>query len=390
MDILSPEDIMKKKQTFKYILAIVISLAIVLPGCTTFSPKTTPTIEAPTIDSVAPIVSATGVVQPAQWARLSMSIPGIVAEVLIKQGDRVETGQVLARLKGREDTQAAITAAKFEVEASAKALDDLSEAADSAKIQALQTIAINAKQVKEAQYQVDNFTIPTDQAGMTAMQAVDKMKETLDKARVDFEPYKNKPDEDETRIDLKDALDEAQSDYNAAIRRLELETNLQVAEENLQNAREDFDKWSKGPDPKDVTVAQARLDNAQAALSAAEAALGDLELVAPFGGTISELDIREGEWVMIGQPLLLLADLKNLRAETTDLNEIDAARLKVGQTVKVTFDALPDVNLTGTVSSIAPKATEGAGVNYTVVIELSEIPEALRWGMTAFVDITVE
>ena len=55
----------------------------------------------------------------------------------------------------------------------------------------------------------------------------------------------------------------------------------------------------------------------------------------------------------------------------------------------VTFDALPDLVLEGTVISIAPKADQGSGVNFPVVIELSEIPPALRWGMTAFVDIDV-
>jgi multidrug efflux pump subunit AcrA (membrane-fusion protein) len=72
------------------------------------------------------------------------------------------------------------------------------------------------------------------------------------------------------------------------------------------------------------------------------------------------------------------------------LNEIDVARIKVGDTALVTFDALPGVSLTGKVSRIAPKAAEGAGVNYTVWVDLAEIPENLRWGMTAFVDIEVE
>jgi hypothetical protein len=56
----------------------------------------------------------------------------------------------------------------------------------------------------------------------------------------------------------------------------------------------------------------------------------------------------------------------------------------------VSFDALPDTLVAGTVASIAPKAAEGAGVNYTVVIDLAEIPAQLRWEMTAFVDIEVE
>jgi hypothetical protein len=39
---------------------------------------------------------------------------------------------------------------------------------------------------------------------------------------------------------------------------------------------------------------------------------------------------------------------------------------------------------------IAPKAAEGASVNYPVKVELSEIPEQLRWGMMAFVDMEMD
>jgi multidrug resistance efflux pump len=75
--------------------------------------------------------------------------------------------------------------------------------------------------------------------------------------------------------------------------------------------------------------------------------------------------------------------------ETTDLNEIDVARVKVGDKAIVTFDALPDVVVSGVVTRIAPKASEGSGVNYTVTVELDQIPIESRWGMTAFVDIEV-
>jgi HlyD family secretion protein len=85
-----------------------------------------------------------------------------------------------------------------------------------------------------------------------------------------------------------------------------------------------------------------------------------------------------------------MADLDNLQVETTDLGEIDVAQIVEGDSVVVTFDALPDLVLEGTVTSIAPKAAEGSGVNFPVIIELSEIPPALRWGMTAFVDIDLE
>ena len=62
----------------------------------------------------------------------------------------------------------------------------------------------------------------------------------------------------------------------------------------------------------------------------------------------------------------------------------------VGDTAIVTFDALPEQVLEGTVVSIAPKAAEGSGVNYPVILKLNKIPPELRWGMTAFVDIEID
>ena len=116
----------------------------------------------------------------------------------------------------------------------------------------------------------------------------------------------------------------------------------------------------------------------------------NVELAAIYNGTVTEVNISEGEWVVPGQPILQIADLVHLRVETTDLNEIDTAQVVPGSKVTVTFDALVNEVIKGTVLSIAPKASSGSGVNYTVIIELEELPKALRWGMTAFVDIEVE
>jgi hypothetical protein len=66
------------------------------------------------------------------------------------------------------------------------------------------------------------------------------------------------------------------------------------------------------------------------------------------------------------------------------------ARVSIGDTAIITFDALADVVVEGTVVRIASKASEGSGVNYTAVIILDELPDDILWGMTAFVDIEVE
>ena len=79
--------------------------------------------------------------------------------------------------------------------------------------------------------------------------------------------------------------------------------------------------------------------------------------------------------------------LDRLQVETTDLGENDVGLIEVGNEAVISFDSLPDTKITGTVAKIAPKSDVGLGVNYPVIIKLEQVPEALRWGMTAFVDI---
>lgn len=74
---------------------------------------------------------------------------------------------------------------------------------------------------------------------------------------------------------------------------------------------------------------------------------------------------------------------------STALSEIDVAKIQIGDIVKVTFDALANTSIQGTVSAISLKNAAGSGVYYTVSIELDETPKELRWGMSAFVEITI-
>jgi HlyD family secretion protein len=95
--------------------------------------------------------------------------------------------------------------------------------------------------------------------------------------------------------------------------------------------------------------------------------------------------------ITAGQAIVALGDLGALRVETTDLSETDVARVREGQLVKITFDALPGKTLSGKVTRIAPMSTPGqSGVNYAVTVELDQTDPALRWGMTAFVDVQID
>ena len=402
-----------KNKSFGLILWISAATLLVA-GCSSLSAQSAPTALPEPIDDFIPMVNATGVVVPSQFSTLSVSTAGIVDEVIIEEGEVVVAEQVVLRLKGKEDLQANIAAAEYEISLAQKALTDLDENASDASVDLLETIGVLAKSVRDAQYQIDNLTVPANQEDLEAIVAMDKTGESLDLARAAYDPFRLNAQEEEneelncainrtytkspseckveetTQDVLKDELDDAQSDFDTAVRRLQFETTLESLQEQLAKVRQDYALYSEGPDPADVTVAMARLNNAEASLAAAQALSDDLEVSAPFDGTISELNINESEWIAPGQPALLLADLENLRIETTDLSEIDVSRIKVGDTVIITFDALPEIGSTGTVVRISPKASAGSGVNYTVVIEMQEIPDQLRWGMTAFVDIELE
>jgi multidrug resistance efflux pump len=376
-----------KKKTFGWLILYGL-LSGVLVACG--QRGSTPTAVEEISINTTPVVSATGVVLPLKRSMLSVTFPGVVDQVLVERGEVVEKGQVLLRLKGKEEIEAQVAQARTEVISAEQALNDLYENHDLALATALQAYYLANNAVKDAQYQLDNFTVPVNQKNLTAVEAVKIMKERLDAATAAFQPYRNESEMNDTRKKLKEKLDEAQADYNAAVKRLTYEFALQEALAKLAKAERDYQTLAKGPDPDLVALAEARLTTAKAALAAVEKKLADLEIKALYAGTISEVYVREGEWVAPGQPILILADLEHLRIETTDLNEIDVARVKVGDKVVITFDALPDVVVNGKVVLIAPKASEGSGVNYTVVIEMDEIPTALRWGMTAFVDIQVE
>jgi RND family efflux transporter MFP subunit len=140
-----------------------------------------------------------------------------------------------------------------------------------------------------------------------------------------------------------------------------------------------------------VAVAESTVAQATERLETARTLLAQTTLSAPFDGSIGLIQVRQGEEVMAGQPVLMLGDLSTLRVETTDLDEIDVARVRPGQHVDLTLDALPDRVLSGRVAQVAPMSTPGqTATTYAVVVEFEEADPALRWGMTAFVDIWVD
>lgn len=365
--------------------AIILSLGLfILAACGSIpgQPTEAEPTNIPVVASDIEIV-AEGRIVPRESVELSFFTSGQVEEIMVEEGDLVQAGDVVAVLGNREELEAGIANAELELFNAQQALDNLDEDIEVARAEALQAIASANRAVRDAQYQFDNFTVPTNMNKFSAMEAIDEMKVLLDQARDAFEPYRYKSSSDAKRQELKDDLENAQSDYNTAVRRLEYETTLEGAQTRLENAIDDYESLLEGPDPDDVAAAAERVKAAEVNLKAAKAALTRLELVATIDGTVVEQNLNISQQVTAGQSVMKITDFSQMFAETDDLTELEVVDISLGQKTIIVPDALIDLELTGTVEEISDQYEEKRGdITYTARIRIDDIDPRLRWGMT--------
>ncbi len=331
-------------------------------------------------------IVAEGFIAPKESAQLAFFTSGQVEEVLVDEGDQVSVGQVVARLGNREQVQAAIAAAKAELIAAEQARQALDDNLALAQADAAAAMSAANKTLKDAQYALDNFTVPQNMKGMTPLEAIAAMKLVLEKAREAFEPYKYWDSGNSTRKDRKEDLDSAQSDVNTAVRWLQLETNLHTAETRLDETMKDYQDLLNGPDKDQVEAADARIEAASSNLTAAEANLDNLELKATINGMVVSNDLIVGQNINPGAPVMTIADFSEIYAETDDLTEIEVVDVKLGQQVTIVPDALSDLKFDGEVTKISDISEVKRGdITYTVRVKLNETDPRLRWGMTVVI-----
>ncbi|MCB0144971.1 MAG: HlyD family efflux transporter periplasmic adaptor subunit, partial [Caldilineaceae bacterium] len=137
-------------------------------------------------------------------------------------------------------------------------------------------------------------------------------------------------------------------------------------------------------------AAEAGVASATAALQNALVSLADTELRAPFAGTVALVNVNPGEQVS-GAPVVQLANLEHLQIETEDLTELQIVDVNIGDKATLEFDAIPDLQIEGTVLRIRPLGQDNRGdIVYTVVLEPDNLDPRLRWNMTAVATFTAE
>jgi HlyD family secretion protein len=387
--------------TKKALTAGLVLLAVVLSGCGA-GVEETATPEA--AEDYVPVVSVTGEVVPEVWATASAQNGGTVVEVLVEPGSEVTEGDLLVRLDST-DAQLAAHQAEAALGTARAQLALLQASAQPEDVAAAEAqIETTRAAVAQAVAQRDQLAAGATEAEIAAAEAEVMSAELARKAAEDQydQMIRGKIHgwiEEQAILRLRaaeEALEAAharlaQAQGGAGAQKRAADAAVWAAEAQQDIAQAQLDLLLAGTTAEQIAVSKAAVAEAQAALEAASVSLERTEVRAPFAGTAGLVSARVGESITPGQPLVTLGDLTTLWIETTDLDEIDVAQVEVGQTADVTFDAIPERVFDGHVARISPMAEPGAGgVHYTVVIVLGETDPAVRWGMTAFVDIEVE
>jgi len=186
-----------------------------------------------------------------------------------------------------------------------------------------------------------------------------------------------------------------------------LELDLLQAEINLENAELSLDKaeaetvtlitgdivYATNFDDEEIDIlelrlvlAEARLENAQKVLE--EAMEKSPEVIAPFDGFITKVNVEGGDEVLPGTVAVQLADPNKFEADIL-VSEMDIFQLKLGGDATVQIDAMTTLTIPAKVTHISPTATIQSGVvNYYVKVELEPLEALMQERQEAMPDIS--
>nr|WP_290666264.1 efflux RND transporter periplasmic adaptor subunit [Ardenticatena sp.] len=389
-------------------------------------------------------INASGTVMPNEQVSLVFDTPGRVAEVLVEEGQTVRKGDVLARLdttdlelavrqaeinleiaqaqlerlrnpasseaerraaeaqvqsaeanlaKLKEGPSAAeIAAARASLEAAQAALDRLLAGPDPVQLASAQQRLKNAEAaLRQAQAAYDQVKWRPDVAMLPQSLQLEQATIEYEAARIAYEEVANSP----TPEQIAQARAQVESARANLQRLLETpsEADILAAEAQVEQARANLQRLRGEVNPTDLRIQEAQVEQAELALEQARHNLDGATIVAPFDGTIANVNIKPYELVSSATPAIVLADMSRFELEV-GVDELDVGQVKVGNAVTVTLDAYRNGVMRGRVTHVAPVArVDAQGVaTYPVRVDLdlATAPGPLRPGMTGNAQIVTQ
>lgn len=280
---------------------------------------------------------------------------GRVAEVLVREGDRVERGAVMVRLES-EEAEAMVAAAEAQLAQAEAALAKLEAGARPEQIRQAEAAVAKAEQT----YQIA-LTGSRSQEIDAARAAEQAARAQRDEARSEFERVQRLH---ETRVvsqqvfdRAKHALEAATAQHRAAAERLDLvaegarSEEVLIAKANLDQVTAMLDELRNGARIEDIDAARAMRDAAAANLRLARQRARETQVPAPRDGIVESVDVRPGDLVKPG-PVVRVIDPNDLELVVFVSPQL-MGRVLLGSRLPFTTDAFGDETFEGEVIFIA-------------------------------------
>ena len=248
--------------------------------------------------------------------------------------------------------------------AQAKLAQTMAGATDADTVAAVTAVQTAQANLDSAQAKLDNLGVPTAQDIQSARSAQSSAQAALQSAQTKLAQLHAGP----TQADL----ESARSGVATALAALATK--------------------SGNPRPSDVALQQEAVHQAELALQQAQVDVDNNTLLAPFDGVVASITGNPGEGAPSGTTtgFMTLVDPHEVRVDVT-VDETDVARIAVGKTANIAFDALPGRVFRGKVIAVAPSGTVTQGVvNYPVSLSIDTRNQLLPGGMTASTNIVID
>jgi HlyD family secretion protein len=369
-------------------------------------------LETSTISTGDIILSATGLgtLVPSQEVSFGFKNGGEVHEVLVSLGDKVEAGQVLARLgnetltlkyKQAEANLAALSS-PAEIASAAQAVQEAKQSFAQARndlqyligpemLVAEEQIAAAQQDLQAARSAFEEDASDTNQQKLLeAEENLTKAQETLSYAYYNFS----------NTYTLETFTYPIRNDHGTTIRRdliaptdaelMAARAAYELAASNLYDAQNYLDILN-GLKTADAVPASSvtSLTETKLALDQAKADFDATELIAPVSGTITSFSLNPGDEVGTSS-VVTISNTDQPYVIDALLDETDWDKAKVGFEATITFDLLPDNNYSGEIIQVDPKLDDSSGTSMVhILVQLDQtINVDLPVGSSAGVDVT--
>ena len=301
-------------------------------------------------------INASGEAEAYRTVNLSPKNSGIVAELLVEQGDSVEQDQVVARMD-IDDLNAQLRQNQANLAEAQAQLKDLRQGAGRPQLaQAEANLeAVKAQLVEaEAQLRLVEGDLVRDR-NLYSQGAISERE-----------------------------LDNSQNSVDSALANVsQLRARIDEAQQRLKDLEDD-------PDPEDITQAMARVERAQGQIEAIETRIDNTIIRAPFSGVVTQKFATEGAFVTpttsaseaASATSSAIVAIANGLEVVAEVPEADLSQIQVGQAAEIVSTAYPESIFAGEVRLIAPEAIERQNVTiFQVRIQLENGLEQLRSNM---------